>query len=65
MRDVDVGVHRLVQLAAGDSLKTLGVVPARGELDESVHADVDVVHVPVGSVDSSADPAALAAGLLW
>ncbi|KON72701.1 prephenate dehydratase [Cellulosimicrobium cellulans] len=50
---------------AGDSLKTLGVVPARGELDESVHADVDVAHVPVGSVDSSADPAALATGLLW
>lgn len=52
-------------LAAGDSLKTLGVVPARGELDESVHADVDAAHVPVGSVgtDSSAD--AVQGGLLW
>ncbi|OLT53345.1 prephenate dehydratase domain-containing protein [Cellulosimicrobium sp. CUA-896] len=52
-------------LRAGDSLKTLGVVPARGELDEGVHADVDAAHVPVGSVGPATPPAALASGLLW
>ncbi len=50
---------------AGDALKTLGVVPARGELDESVHADVDAAHVPVGSVDASTVAADRATGLLW
>ena len=50
---------------AGDALKTLGVVPARGELDESVHADVDAANVPVGSVDASTGAAGLAEGLLW
>ncbi|MCR1982533.1 ACT domain-containing protein [Cellulosimicrobium cellulans] len=50
---------------AGDALKTLGVVPARGELDESVHADVDAAHVPVGSVDASTGTADRATGLLW
>lgn len=50
---------------AGDSLKTLGVMPARGELDESVHADVDPAHVPVGSVGAGSGAADLATGLLW
>ncbi|MCB7136522.1 prephenate dehydratase [Cellulosimicrobium marinum] len=52
-------------LAAGDSLKTLGVVPVRGELDEPVHADVDAAHVPVGSVAGSSSHAEVARGLLW
>jgi prephenate dehydratase len=52
-------------LDAGDSLKTLGVVPARGELDEPVHADVDAAHVPVGSVGPSTPAPALASGLRW
>ncbi|WP_454044501.1 prephenate dehydratase [Cellulosimicrobium sp. Marseille-Q8652] len=52
-------------VAAGDSLKTLGVVPARGELDESVHADVDAAHVPVGSVGDASSPRDLESGLLW
>lgn len=52
-------------LRAGDSLKTLGVVPARGELDEPVHADVDAAHVPVGSVGPSTPAPGLASGLLW
>ncbi|WP_125776748.1 prephenate dehydratase [Antribacter gilvus] len=48
-------------LAAGDSLKTLGVLPAGEELDERLDTD----HVPVGSV-SAAEPAeTLAQGLLW
>ncbi|MFC8923601.1 prephenate dehydratase [Cellulosimicrobium sp. NPDC057127] len=52
-------------LRAGDSLKTLGVVPARGELDDGVHADVDAAHVPVGSVGPGTSAPALASGLLW
>ncbi len=52
-------------LRAGDSLKTLGVVPARGELDEGVHAGVDAAHVPVGSVGPGTSSAGLASGLLW
>lgn len=54
---------------AGDSLKTLGVMPARGELDEAVpgvsHVDVDTAHVPVGSVGAGSGADDLAAGLLW
>jgi len=52
-------------LAAGDSLKTLGVVPARGELDVAVPADVDAAHVPVDSVGGASPAAALDRGLLW
>ena len=48
-------------LAAGDSVKTLGVFPARGELDETV----EVHRVPVGSVQAGADEVALRRGLLW
>lgn len=54
---------------AGDSLKSLGVVPARGELDEGVRGearvDVDSAHVPVGSVGAGSGADELAAGLLW
>ncbi|MBD8078125.1 prephenate dehydratase domain-containing protein [Cellulosimicrobium arenosum] len=52
-------------LRAGDSLKTLGVMPTRGELDESVHADVDAAHVPVAGVDASSSATVLERGLLW
>ncbi len=52
-------------LAAGDSLKTLGVLPARGELDEAVHRAVDPARVPAGGVVAGAAPAALERGLLW
>lgn len=48
-------------LAAGDSVKTLGVFPSRGELDETV----EVHRVPAGSVQAGADEAALRRGLLW
>lgn len=48
-------------LAAGDSLKTLGVFPARGELDDRV----DTALVPPGSVRADAGADALARGLLW
>lgn len=48
-------------LAAGDSVKTLGVFPSRGELDETV----EVHRVPVGSVQHGAEPATLRRGLLW
>lgn len=48
-------------LAAGDSVKTLGVFPSRGELDETVEVD----RVPAGSVQAGADELALRRGLLW
>lgn len=48
-------------LAAGDSVKTLGVFPARGELDEALSSD----HVPVGSVGAGASADELDRGLLW
>lgn len=48
-------------LAAGDSVKTLGVFPSRGELDETV----EVHRVPAGSVQAGADESALRRGLLW
>ncbi|MBI9115191.1 prephenate dehydratase [Sanguibacter suaedae] len=48
-------------LAAGDSLKTLGVFPARGELDEEVAGD----RVPPGSVQASATEADISRSLLW
>ena len=48
-------------LTAGDSVKTLGVFPSRGELDETV----EVHRVPAGSVQAGADEAALRHGLLW
>ena len=48
-------------LAAGDSVKTLGVFPSRGELDETV----EVHRVPAGSVQAGADEAVLRRGLLW
>lgn len=56
VRDVLEGL-----LAAGDSVKTLGVFPARGELDEALSSD----HVPVGSVRAGASPEDLDRGLLW
>lgn len=48
-------------LVAGDSVKTLGVFPSRGELDETVEVD----RVPAGSVQAGADETALRRGLLW
>lgn len=48
-------------LEAGDSVKTLGVFPSRGELDETV----EVHRVPAGSVQAGADDSALRRGLLW
>ena len=51
-------------LAAGDSVKTLGVFPSRGELDE-LDETVEVHRVPAGSVQAGADEAALRRGLLW
>jgi prephenate dehydratase len=48
-------------LDAGDSLKTLGVFPARGELDEEVAGD----RVPPGSVQASAPEVDLTRSLLW
>ncbi|SDC53862.1 prephenate dehydratase/chorismate mutase / prephenate dehydratase [Sanguibacter gelidistatuariae] len=48
-------------LTAGDSVKTLGVFPSRGELDETV----EVHRVPAGSVQAGADESALRRGLLW
>lgn len=48
-------------LEAGDSVKTLGVFPSRGELDETV----EVHRVPAGSVQAGADETALRRGLLW
>lgn len=49
-------------LAAGDSLKTLGVFPAP---DVDVDGTLDPDHVPVGSVTGNADAAETARGLLW
>ncbi|GII99650.1 prephenate dehydratase [Sediminihabitans luteus] len=48
-------------LAAGDSLKTLGVFPARGELDDQLDLD----HVPPGGVQDDAPADAADAALLW
>lgn len=52
-------------MAAGDSVKTLGVFPAGTDLVDVAHGTVDEVHVPVGGVGptSSADERDL--GLLW
>ncbi|GAA1875581.1 prephenate dehydratase [Myceligenerans crystallogenes] len=49
-------------LAAGDSLKTLGVFPAP---DRDLGGTLDPDHVPIGSVSGDAAAADLAAGLLW
>ncbi|PFG33754.1 prephenate dehydratase [Sanguibacter antarcticus] len=59
----DTGVRGVLEglLAAGDSLKTLGVLPARGELDGTV----DAHRVPSGSVRVDASDAVLDRGLLW
>jgi prephenate dehydratase/chorismate mutase/prephenate dehydratase len=48
-------------LRAGDSLKTLGVFPARGELEGTV----DAHRVPTGSVRLDASGAVLDRALLW
>lgn len=48
-------------IASGDSLKTLGVFPALGDLV----GDVEPHRVPVGSVDASAPLAELSRSLLW
>lgn len=48
-------------LAAGDSLKTLGVFPDRQIADGAF----DVSRVPAGSVQAGADDAELDLGLLW
>ncbi|MBD5787021.1 ACT domain-containing protein [Cellulosimicrobium terreum] len=63
----DAGVRDVLGdlLRAGDSLKTLGVMPVRGELDESVHADVDAAHVPVAGAGAGSSAAELDRGLLW
>ncbi|MEP7765281.1 prephenate dehydratase domain-containing protein [Sanguibacter sp. 25GB23B1] len=59
----DAGVRGVLEglLAAGDSLKTLGVFPARGELEGTV----DAHRVPTGSVRVDAPGAVLDHGLLW
>lgn len=59
----DAGVRGVLEglLVAGDSLKTLGVFPARGELEGSV----DAHRVPTGSVRLDASGAVLDRGLLW
>lgn len=59
----DGGVRRVLEglLAAGDSVKTLGVFPARGELDDVV----DAQSVPAGSVQHGLPADALQRGLLW
>jgi prephenate dehydratase/chorismate mutase/prephenate dehydratase len=49
-------------LAAGDSLKTLGVFPAP---DLDVDGTLDPDHVPVGSVTVNDDAGAATRGLLW
>lgn len=56
LRDVLSGL-----LAAGDSVKTLGVVPARGELDDTVAVD----RVPTGSVRAGSTAAEQRRALLW
>lgn len=48
-------------LDAGDSVKTLGVVPARGELDDTVAVD----RVPTGSVRAGSADAEQRRALLW
>jgi prephenate dehydratase len=48
-------------LGAGDSVKTLGVFPSRGDID----AAVDVRRVPPGSVQAALDGDWLQRGLLW
>lgn len=48
-------------LDAGDSVKTLGVFPSRGELDRTV----DVDSVPAGSVRGASSSADQERGLLW
>lgn len=48
-------------LDAGDSVKTLGVFPSRGELDRTV----DVDSVPAGSVRGGSSVAVQDRGLLW
>ena len=50
-------------LAAGDSLKVLGVYPAPAE--DGGFDGVLPDHLPRGSVDSAADAATLGRGLLW
>ena len=59
----DAGVRDVLEglLSAGDSLKTLGVVPARGELEGTV----DAHRVPRGSVRAEAPTASLDRALLW
>lgn len=59
----DAGVRGVLEglLEAGDSLKTLGVVPARGELEGTV----DAHRVPQGSVRADASTTALDRALLW
>jgi prephenate dehydratase len=59
----DSGVRGVLAglLAAGDSLKTLGVFPARGELE----GVVDPHRVPVGSVRADAQATDLDHALLW
>lgn len=56
LREVLVGL-----LTAGDSVKTLGVVPARGEIDDTVSVD----RVPTGSVRASSAEPEQRQALLW
>lgn len=52
-------------MAAGDRLKTLGVMAVRAELDEAVHRDVEASKAPVGSVGPGSGRDELRRGLLW
>ena len=51
-------------LAAGDSLKTLGLLPAGGSF-AALDGVLDPDHVPVGSVSASDSAEARERGLLW
>jgi prephenate dehydratase/chorismate mutase/prephenate dehydratase len=48
-------------IEAGDSVKTLGVLPSRGEID----ATVDEERIPPLSADASSSPGDLERALLW
>lgn len=62
----DSGAREVLRdlLAAGDSLKTLGMFPAGGYFD-ALDGVLDPDHVPVGSVSTTDPVATLEQGLLW
>jgi prephenate dehydratase/chorismate mutase/prephenate dehydratase len=62
----DKGAHEVMSdlLAAGDSLKTLGLFPA-GAGFRALDGVLDPDHVPVGSVSAKDSDAVRDRGLLW